>query len=100
MPDVLIELGHLHRTRPSIDTPADQVAAWYEHKARMLTGIAADRGPNATAFTALADQARRHAHNLTPMTSSTETWCKGCWGTTEDGHCGQCPCCPLIDGDR
>lgn len=40
----LVELGELIRSRPGLDTPPEQVAAWYERKAVVLGHLAAETG--------------------------------------------------------
>lgn len=64
MTDVLVEFGRLHYTRPAADARPEQVAAWYEHKARVLGGIAAGGGPQGATFAVLARQAHAHALSL------------------------------------
>lgn len=64
--NVLAELGQLHLSRPAVDASREAVAAWYEHKARVLELLAAQGSPTAREHAAAA---HRHAHQL-----GVDTW--------------------------
>lgn len=51
----LVEIGELARTRPALDATAEELAAWYERKARMLQRECLEE---------FADQAHEHAVRL------------------------------------
>ena len=55
------EMTRLHASRPAIDAPAREVAAWYERKAALLEHLAAERTSDARL---LAVEAHQHAARL------------------------------------
>lgn len=66
MDGVLLGLGHLLRSRPTIDSPDSVVADWYEAKATLLTHIAntASNAETAASSATQAEAARARASQL------------------------------------
>lgn len=67
MSTVLSELGALWRTAPSTSATIDEIAVWYERKARLFERIAAEADPTAAeaaSAAAIARGAREHLRKL------------------------------------
>lgn len=61
----LVEIGIVMRAAPGPRSSTDEVARWYELKARLLEHLADDEaGPAADRFLVQADAAHRHAAAL------------------------------------
>ncbi len=67
MNTVLSDMGALLRAVPDVATTADEIAAWYERKARLFDRIAAESAADptdATRAARVASDARAHALHL------------------------------------
>jgi hypothetical protein len=67
--NVLIEMNALAFARPDINADPEQVAAWYEAKARLHEHLADGGGPDATQELAYAAAAHQHALDLLASTN-------------------------------
>jgi hypothetical protein len=62
--NVLIEMTALSVGRPGAGSSADEVAAWFQAKARLHEHLAAQGGPDALRESALAASAYQRSFNL------------------------------------
>jgi hypothetical protein len=88
---VLSEMGALWRAIPRVSAGTEEIALWYERKARLFERIAGEAGAtaaDAARADAVANGAREHARRLKPCQEQTDPLTRGSDGhTAASGDC-------------